>query len=78
MWMRLLPFASPDTVYRIIVSLATCLGPVTLFLFALHFMGSRRWAFAAATAYSFLSPRMRCFRRWKQIEVLCNCRGACR
>jgi hypothetical protein len=56
MWMRLLPNASPDTVYRIIVSLATCLGPVTLFLFALRFMGSRRWAFLAAMAYSFISP----------------------
>jgi hypothetical protein len=56
MWMRLLPNSSPDTVYRIIVSLATCLGPVTLFLLALHFMGSRRWAFGAAMAYSFISP----------------------
>jgi hypothetical protein len=56
MWMRLLPNASPDTVYRIIVSLATCLGPVTLFLLALHFTGSRRWAVLTAMAYSFLSP----------------------
>jgi len=56
MWMRLLPWASPDTVYRIIVSLATCLGPVTLFLLALHFTGSRRWAFLTAMAYTFVSP----------------------
>jgi hypothetical protein len=56
MWMRLLPNSSPDTVYRVIVSLATCFGPVTLFWLALHFMGSRRWAFLAAMAYSFLSP----------------------
>ena len=54
--MRLLPHASPDTVYRVIVALATCLGPVTLFFFALHFTGSRRWSFAAAVAYSFFSP----------------------
>lgn len=53
---RLLPHVSPDTIYRTIVSLATCLGPVTLFLFALAFTGSRRWSFAAAVAYSLLSP----------------------
>ena len=34
----------------------TCLGPVTLFLFALYFTGSRRWAFAMAIGYSLLSP----------------------
>jgi hypothetical protein len=56
LWMRLLPWASPDTVYRIIVSIATCLGPVTLFLLALRFTESRRWAFLTAMAYSFLSP----------------------
>jgi hypothetical protein len=53
---RLLPHVAPDTVFRAIVALATCLGPVTLFFFALHFTGSRRWALAAALAYSFLSP----------------------
>ena len=55
-FMHLLPQAAPEMVYRTIVSLATCLGPVTLFLFALHFTRSRRWALAAALAYSFLSP----------------------
>src|SRR6185369_15226333 len=54
--MRLLPAVSPDTVYRVLVSLLTCLGPVTLFLFALSFTGSRRWAFAMAVAYTLLSP----------------------
>ncbi len=53
---RLLPHASPDTVYGTIAALATCLGPVTLFLFAFHFTRSRWWALAAALAYSFLSP----------------------
>jgi hypothetical protein len=53
---RLLPHVSPDLVFRTIVSLATCLGPVTLFFFALHFTRSRRWALAAALVYSFLSP----------------------
>ncbi len=53
---RLLPQISPDHIFRCIVSLATCLGPVTLFLFALNFTGRKRWAFAAALAYSFLSP----------------------
>jgi len=54
--MRLLPHVAPGTVYRDIVALATCLGPVTLFLFSLHFTRSRRWAFLAALAYTFLSP----------------------
>jgi hypothetical protein len=53
---RLLPHASPDLIFRTIVSLAACLGPVTLFFFALHFTRSRRWALAAALVYSFLSP----------------------
>ena len=54
--MHLFPGAAPDTVYRVIVGLMTCLGPVTLFWFALHFTGSLRWSFAAAVGYSFLSP----------------------
>jgi len=54
--MRMLPHAAPDTVYRAIVSFMTCLGPVTLFLFALHFTKSRRWAFVTALAYSLLLP----------------------
>jgi hypothetical protein len=54
--MRLLPAVSPDSVYRFIVSLMTCLGPVTLFWLALHFTGSRRWALVMAVAYSLLSP----------------------
>ena len=53
---RLLPHVAPDDVFSAIVSLATCLGPVTLFFFALHFTGRKRWALAAALAYSFLSP----------------------
>jgi len=56
LFIRLLPHASPDTIYRIIVSLATCLGPVTLFLFAVYFTRSRKWAFATALAYSLISP----------------------
>jgi hypothetical protein len=53
---RLLPHITPDNIFRTIVSFNTCFGPVTLFFFALHFTGRRRWAFAAALAYSFLSP----------------------
>src|ERR1043165_7106391 len=56
LWMRLLPHASPDTVYRIIVGLAACLGPGTLFWLPIHFVPGRRWPFLAAMAYSFLSP----------------------
>lgn len=55
LFIRLMPHASPDSIYRTIVSLATLLGPVTLFLFALYFTRSRKWAFAAALAYSFIS-----------------------
>jgi hypothetical protein len=53
---RLMPHVAPDLVFRTIVSLATCLGPVTLFFLALHFTRGRRWALAAALVYSFLSP----------------------
>ena len=56
LWMRLLPHVSPDMVYRTIVSLMTCLGPVTLFLFACRMTGSRWWSFAMAVAYSLVSP----------------------
>jgi len=53
-WLQ--PHASLDYVYRVTVSLATCLGPVTMFFFALFFTRSRRWALLAALAYSFISP----------------------
>lgn len=52
----LAPHASLAYVYRAIVSLATCLGPVTVFFFALYFTRSRWWAFLAALAYGFISP----------------------
>ena len=54
--MRLLPGADPGTLYRALTSLATCLGPVTLFLFATYFTRSRKWALVAALAYSLMSP----------------------
>jgi hypothetical protein len=53
---RLVPHVSPDQIFRATVSLAACLGPVTLFFFALHFTRKRRWALVAALVYSFLSP----------------------
>src|SRR5581483_210861 len=49
---HLLPHLTPDTIYRTIVSFNTCLGPVTLFLFAVYFTGSRKWSFVAALSYS--------------------------
>jgi hypothetical protein len=55
-WIRVFSGAQPEFVYRIVVALATCLGPVTLFWFALRFTGERKWAFAAAVAYSLFSP----------------------
>src|SRR5580704_6545724 len=54
MFMRLFPAVSPDQVFRSIVSLMTCLGPVTLFLFALYFTEDRRWSFSMAIGYSLL------------------------
>jgi hypothetical protein len=54
--MHFLPAVSADSVYRTIVGFMTCLGPVTLFFFALSFTGSRRWAFVMAVTYSLLSP----------------------
>jgi hypothetical protein len=56
MLVHLLPHASVDSVYRVIVACAACLGPVTLFLFALFFTKNRRWSFVAALVYSLLSP----------------------
>jgi hypothetical protein len=53
---HLTPHVPVDYVYRVTVSLATCLGPVTMFLFALYFTRSRRWSLLAALAYSLLSP----------------------
>ena len=53
---RIVPHVEVDYAYRVVVSLATCLGPVTLFVFALYFTRSRRWSFLAAMAYSLLSP----------------------
>lgn len=53
---RLLPHVSPELVYRTIVGLIACLGPVILFLFALRFTGGRRWALVAALAYTLFSP----------------------
>jgi hypothetical protein len=53
---HLLPHVPLAFLYRVIVSAMTCLGPVTVFFFALHFTGSRRWSLAAALVYGFLSP----------------------
>jgi hypothetical protein len=53
---HLLPHLAPDFIYRTLVSLATCAGPVALFFFALYFTGSRWWAFGTAIAYSLFSP----------------------
>jgi hypothetical protein len=52
---RLTPFQT-DHAYRIVAATFACLGPATLFLFALYFTGSRCWALAVALAYTFFSP----------------------
>jgi hypothetical protein len=56
MLVHVIPHASVDYTYRATVSLAACLGPATMFLFALYFTRSRRWSFLAGLAYSLLSP----------------------
>ena len=53
---RVAPWLTPDYGYRLIAAVATCLGPVTVFFFALQFTRSRRWALAAAVVYSLFSP----------------------
>jgi hypothetical protein len=53
---RLTPSFEVDHVYRMIASGFACLGPATLFLFALYFIRNRWWALAAALVYSFFSP----------------------
>jgi hypothetical protein len=45
-----------DHIYRIVTSTFACLGPATLFLFAVYFSGSPWWALAIALAYTFFSP----------------------
>jgi hypothetical protein len=53
---HLMPHVDLAHIYRTIVSLATCAGPVTAFFFALHFTRTRRWSLIAALVYSLLSP----------------------
>jgi hypothetical protein len=48
--------ASHEVVYRIVTSLLTCLGPVTLFFLVLYFTKSRPWAALAAVGYTLFSP----------------------
>lgn len=42
--------------YRIVSAFLACLGPVTLFLFALYATGSKWWSLAAALGYTLCSP----------------------
>jgi hypothetical protein len=53
---HLMPHFDLAHIYRIIVSAATCAGPVAAYFFALHFTKSRRWSLIAALVYSLLSP----------------------
>ena len=56
LWIRLLPGFEPEQIYRVLTVTIACLGPVTVFLFALYFMKSRWWALAAALTYTVFSP----------------------
>jgi hypothetical protein len=53
---RLAPSLEIDHVYRIVASMFACLGPATLFLFAVYFTRSCWWALAIGLAYTFCSP----------------------
>jgi hypothetical protein len=55
-WIRLLPFLEPEHVFRLVVIALACLGPVTVFLFALYGTRSRLWALGPALALTFFSP----------------------
>lgn len=52
----LIPGTEPLHAYRLVVTLMACLGPVTLFLFAVYATGSERWSLLAALAYTLCSP----------------------
>jgi hypothetical protein len=54
--MKLLPMLKPEHVYRLFVTTAACLLPVTAFLLAFYFSRSRRWALLATAGCLFLSP----------------------
>jgi len=45
-----------DHAYRLLVALAACAGPVTVYFFVRSFTKSRKWALAAALTYTFFSP----------------------
>ena len=53
---RLFPHASAEYVYHLITASFAFLGPVVVFLFALHFTRSLAWSMAVSLAYSLLSP----------------------
>jgi hypothetical protein len=53
---KLLPFLKPEHVHRLVVVTMTCLVPATVYLFALYFMRSWRYALAVACVYTFVSP----------------------
>ncbi len=51
-----LPSCTPEQAYRLVTAVLACLGPVTVFFLALYFTKDRRWAVAAALAYTIFSP----------------------
>ncbi|MGH9720479.1 MAG: hypothetical protein ACRD8O_09715, partial [Bryobacteraceae bacterium] len=56
LFIRLLPGAPPEHVYRVVAATLACLGPSTVFLALVVFTGSRWWSLAAAVAYTLFSP----------------------
>lgn len=45
-----------DHAYRLLIAVAACAGPVTVYFFVRSFTNSRKWALAAALTYTFFSP----------------------
>lgn len=55
-WIHVLPFLDAEHVFRLVVVTLACLGPVTVYLFALYCTRSPWWALGPALALTFFSP----------------------
>ncbi len=51
-----LPFVAVGHAYRLLIAIAACAGPVTMYIFARVLNKNRRWALAAALTYTLFSP----------------------
>jgi hypothetical protein len=60
---HVLPNEAPEHLYRAVAALLACCAPASVFVFALYFTRSRKWALAAALAFTFVSPVYGMFRQ---------------